>query len=136
MQIKFRDNLICLCFLKLGSRSLAIANMTIEEVENAVVVRTGEELRRNIDVRIHKIRKHQKKAVIPLNEIEYLWMSKYLKTYRPVLSKLCTPTDPEKFSRQRRYTNTKPSITFVHSKEKKQNRQNNLLLKKRQICAM
>ena len=118
--IKFRVNLICLCFMKLGSRSLATANMTIEEVENAVVVRTGEELRRNIDVKNHRSRKYQKKAVIPLNEIEYSWMSKYIKTYRPVLSKLSTPTirySQKKISRQRRYTKTKPSITFVHSKE-------------------
>ena len=94
--IKFRDNLICLCFMKLGSRSLAIANMTIEEVTNAVVVKTGDELRRNIDVKNHKSRKHQKKAIIPLNEIEYSWliMIKYIKTYRPVLSKLSAPTDP------------------------------------------
>ena len=92
--LQFRDNLICLCFMKLGSRSMAIANMTIEEVGNAVKIKSGGEIRRNINVKNHKSQKRQTKAVIPLTEIEYSWINKYIKTYRPVLSKLCNPTDP------------------------------------------
>ena len=70
--ISFRDNLVVLCTIRLGRRSLEICKMTIKEFLNAETCLTEHGSYKHIEVLMTKNRtKNKDKALIGLSLIEY-----------------------------------------------------------------